>query len=345
MSYASSKAISTVAREELALRRARRGCRRSCARASRVGLSVRRMPSRSWRSPRSCRPTSPGLAFGDEILELVDLVVEAVDQVEVALGDLVDEVVDEHADVFVRLARLLRRSRVERLLARRRLRDRDELLRRHDEVDLLVVEAILARDRDREQEDAEDVVAVRLDARPRLVVVDVRREQRRERRRLRCRPAGALAAPPRSDRRGRSSAGASGTSGGYAPLRTGRCLPVRRQRGAGMAFERGEVPLGVERAHTARAGGRDRLAVDVILHVADGEHAGDVRLGRARLRDQVAVLVVVELVEEELSCSGRGRSRRRGRRPRPRASRRSRCCAGAARRPSGSPSTSSTRTA
>ena len=31
----------------------------------------------------------------------------------------------------------------------------------------------------------------------------------------------------------------------------------------------------------AGAGGRDRLAVDVVLDVADGEDAGDVRLGRA----------------------------------------------------------------
>ena len=67
-----------------------------------------------------------------------------------------------------------------------------------------------------------------------------------------------------------------------------------------MTFELGQVALGVEGAHTARAGGGDGLPVDVILHVADREHAGDVRLGRARLRDQVAVLVVVELVDEEL---------------------------------------------
>ena len=63
---------------------------------------------------------------------------------------------------------------------------------------------------------------------------------------------------------------------------------------------RGEEALGVERAHAARPGRGDRLPVDVILHVADGEDARDVRLGRARLRDQVARLVVVELVEEEL---------------------------------------------
>ncbi len=48
-----------------------------------------------------------------------------------------------------------------------------------------------------------------------------------------------------------------------------------------MAFARGEEALGVERAHRAGAGGGDGLPVDVILDVADGEDARDVRLGRA----------------------------------------------------------------
>ena len=61
----------------------------------------------------------------------------------------------------------------------------------------------------------------------------------------------------------------------------------------------GEEALGVERGHAAGPGRGDRLPVDVVLHVAGGEHARDVRLGRARLRDEVARLVVVELVEEE----------------------------------------------
>ena len=55
-----------------------------------------------------------------------------------------------------------------------------------------------------------------------------------------------------------------------------------------------EKPLGIECAHRAGARGGDRLAVDVVLHVADGEDAGDVRLGRVRLRDQVPGVVVVE---------------------------------------------------
>ena len=58
--------------------------------------------------------------------------------------------------------------------------------------------------------------------------------------------------------------------------------------------------LRVERGHTSRAGGGDRLAVGVILHVAGGEHPGHVRLGRPGLRHEVARLVVVELVDEQL---------------------------------------------
>ncbi len=124
----------------------------------------------------------PDGVIDDQVLEVVDLVVEAVDEIEVALRDRVDEVVDEHPDVLVRPTGFLRRLRVERLLAGRRLRDRDEPLGRRDHVDLLVVDAVFSRDDDREQEDAEDVVAVRLDPRARFVVVDVRGEQRGARR-------------------------------------------------------------------------------------------------------------------------------------------------------------------
>ena len=114
-----------------------------------------------------------------------------VDQVEVALGDLVDEAEQVHADGLVRAARVLGRLRVERLLAGRRLRDRHELLGREDEVDLLVVDAILVGNGDRDEQHADDVVAVRLDPRARLVVVDERRGQQLERRRMDARRAGA----------------------------------------------------------------------------------------------------------------------------------------------------------
>ena len=119
---------------------------------------------------------------GNHVLELVDLVVEVVDQIEVALGDLVDEVVDVHADVLVGAARFLRRPRVERPLSGRRLRDRDEDVGRRDQVDLLVVDPVFVLDCDRDQEDAEYVGAVRLQSRSGLVVLSVRGEQRRQRR-------------------------------------------------------------------------------------------------------------------------------------------------------------------
>src|SRR3954451_9396835 len=80
----------------------------------------------------------------------------------------------------------------------------------------------------------------------------------------------------------------------------GRLASGRRLGGHQVAVPCCKKPLGIERPHGARARGGDRLAVDVVLHVADGEHAGDVRLGRVRLRDQVARVVVVEPVEEEL---------------------------------------------
>ena len=47
----------------------------------------------------------------DHVLELVDLVVQGVDEVEEALRDQIDEVVDVHADVLVLAAGVLRRLR------------------------------------------------------------------------------------------------------------------------------------------------------------------------------------------------------------------------------------------
>src|SRR6185312_7607541 len=68
-------------------------------------------------------------------------------------------------------------------------------------------------------------------------------------------------------------------------------------------FLRGKIFLGVERGHAAGAGGGHRLTVDLVHHVAAGEHALDAGLGRARLDDDVAVGIEVELALEQL---GRG---------------------------------------
>src|SRR5690606_2807135 len=65
-------------------------------------------------------------------------------------------------------------------------------------------------------------------------------------------------------------------------------------RGEGLLLQVIQVALGVERSLAAAAGAGDGLAVDVVLHVAGGEHAGNAGLGgiavAAALGDQVAVL-------------------------------------------------------
>ena len=64
------------------------------------------MWSRSCRSAEIRARTLLGPPRLDVLLELVDLVVQVVDQVEVALGDLVDEAEEVHADGLVGLARV-----------------------------------------------------------------------------------------------------------------------------------------------------------------------------------------------------------------------------------------------
>src|SRR5829696_2359296 len=72
--------------------------------------------------------------------------------------------------------------------------------------------------------------------------------------------------------------------------------PVGLGRGRRVA----QVPLGVEGAHAARAGGRDRLAVGVVDDVADREDAGQVRPGRAPLGEDVATVVGIDLSLDDL---------------------------------------------
>jgi len=77
-------------------------------------------------------------------------------------------------------------------------------------------------------------------------------------------------------------------------------LSLRRDRRVRLGAGVGEVALRVEGAQAPRAGGGDRLAVRVVLDVADSEDSRDVGLGRAGPRHEVAVLVVVEVIDEEL---------------------------------------------
>ena len=67
-----------------------------------------------------------------------------------------------------------------------------------------------------------------------------------------------------------------------------------------MSFGLSQEPLCVERRRAAGARGGDCLAVDMVLDVAGGEDARTLRLRRLAPGDQVAVLVVVERVHEEL---------------------------------------------
>src|SRR5262245_4760046 len=73
----------------------------------------------------------------------------------------------------------------------------------------------------------------------------------------------------------------------YSPLGP-RASVMRRQ----------EV-LGLERGHTAGAGSGNRLTVALVLYVASREHAGDAGHRRARRRDDVALLVGLELAAQE----------------------------------------------
>jgi hypothetical protein len=90
-------------------------------------------------------------------------------------------VVDDHAGILVRSGRVANVARVIRPAALgRRLPHRDEGTLGEYEVELRVVDEILVGDRDRDEEDAEDVVAVALQLRARLVTVLRRRQQLRE---------------------------------------------------------------------------------------------------------------------------------------------------------------------
>src|ERR1700691_732672 len=62
---------------------------------------------------------------------------------------------------------------------------------------------------------------------------------------------------------------------------------------------RGEELLGLQRRHAAHAGGGHRLAQDLVLDVAGGEHAGNVGGGRIRLSDEIALFIHLQLALEQ----------------------------------------------
>jgi len=108
----------------------------------------------------------------DGVLELVYLVVEVVDECEVALGDLIDKAVRHHPGRVVRFDALFDEVDITGgMCAGRRLPDREERVVGEHDVDLLVVDGVLVALRDGDEEHAEDVVAVPLECRPWLVLV------------------------------------------------------------------------------------------------------------------------------------------------------------------------------
>ena len=68
----------------------------------------------------------------------------------------------------------------------------------------------------------------------------------------------------------------------------------------GRVLQRGQVPLGIQGGHAAGAGGRYGLPVGEILHVAAGENAVHVGFARAGQGFEVALLVVVQVILENV---------------------------------------------
>ena len=133
------------------------GRRQGLADVQQVVPDLRDSPARLLGGPRV-----------DAFFELVDLLVDRVEQVDVALSDVVDEKEGDHARrllVLERFTELADVARVERGALAGRLANRDDPLAAEDEVDLLVVDDVLLGHGDRGEQEAEDVVAVALDAR------------------------------------------------------------------------------------------------------------------------------------------------------------------------------------
>ena len=84
----------------------------------------------------------------------------------------------------VRVAGLLQRADVEGPLARRRLAHGERHLGRQDEVDLLVEDPVFLGDADGDEQHAEDIGAVRLEGRPRVLVDAGRRDEPLDRARV-----------------------------------------------------------------------------------------------------------------------------------------------------------------
>src|SRR5687768_9554443 len=76
------------------------------------------------------------------------------------------------------------------------------------------------------------------------------------------------------------------------------CWHYRERPAAIPSVSRQEM-LGLERGHAARAGRGDRLTPLLVLDVSGRKYAGHRGLRRARLRDDVALVVGADLTSEE----------------------------------------------
>ena len=191
--------------------------------ASLVGASVLRMCSRSCLSSEIRRRRLLGRPRVDALLELVDLLVDRVEQVDVALGDVVDEV--DRRSCPGGSSCSMRVADVARCGSGRTARRSPGVLRTvtirsaaEDEVDLLVVDDVLLGHGDRDEQEAEDVVAVAPDAR-----AEVRGRPGRRAAQLRPR-VGAQ----RRAERARAAASSSGSSRSVQalPRHSARVLPA-----------------------------------------------------------------------------------------------------------------------
>ena len=107
----------------------------------------------------------------DVVLEVVDLVVEAVDNGQEPFGDLVDQEIEAHSRRrIVTMRRGHQRVQVALGLTGRCLANRNDSVKSRDHVDLVAGHTAVVADLGKHEE-AEDVVPVRLQPRARLVVV------------------------------------------------------------------------------------------------------------------------------------------------------------------------------
>ena len=248
-------------------------------------------------------------------LEVVDRLVEAVDALEEGVGGVVHGTLEERGGLGAGLDAC--RGPVDRREhpLRARLADRQDALGvATRSSSRYAARPSLARHRVREHR--EHVPAVAFAARSDAAAVARRlgAGSRWSRGRGGCR--GRAGTRPCPGRRGRSTPPprlreASGPVGGR---RVGGLRRRDRERRVALLAE---PALGVERRGAAGAGGGDRLPVDVVLHVARREDAGDVGLGRLASRQRGTRCPARGRAGRGTArCSGRGRSRRRCRRPR-----------------------------